>query len=117
MTGRNDYPAGGLLFTGPGDNVRLRDTGAEVQFFPAAVKNPLRLLWNAHRIVKVIGRDGVDLVHARSGGRPYHDHREFEWSDVVRAAGGFTPLESRRFPNPCGCWMTSVPGEIVVVPA
>ena len=45
---------------------RLRDTGAEVQFFPAAVKNPLRLLWNVHRIVKVIGRDGVDLVHARS---------------------------------------------------
>jgi len=24
---------------------RLRDTGAEVQFFPAAVKSPLRLLW------------------------------------------------------------------------
>src|SRR4029079_833337 len=45
---------------------RLRDTGAEVQFFPAAAKNPLRLLWNAHRIANVIRRDGVDLVHASS---------------------------------------------------
>ena len=45
---------------------RLRDTGAEVQFFPAAAKNPFRLLWNAHRVANVIRRDGVDLVHARS---------------------------------------------------
>ncbi len=45
---------------------RLRDTGAEVQFFPAAAKSPFRLLWNAHRIANVIRRDGVDLVHARS---------------------------------------------------
>jgi glycosyltransferase involved in cell wall biosynthesis len=45
---------------------RLRDTGAEVQFFPAAAKMPFRLLWNAHRIANVIRRDGVDLVHARS---------------------------------------------------
>ena len=44
---------------------RLRDTGAEVQFFPAAVKSPWRLLWNAHRIVNVIGRDG-----RRPGARP-----------------------------------------------
>ena len=33
---------------------RLRDTGAELQFFPAAVKNPLRLLWNAHRIADIV---------------------------------------------------------------
>jgi glycosyltransferase involved in cell wall biosynthesis len=45
---------------------RLRDTGAEVQFFPAAAKMPFRLLWNAYRIANVIRRDGVDLVHARS---------------------------------------------------
>lgn len=45
---------------------RLRDTGAELQFFPAAAKNPVRLLWNAHRIVNVVRRDGVDLIHARS---------------------------------------------------
>jgi len=45
---------------------RLRDTGAELQFFPAAAKNPIRLLWNAHRIANVVRRDGVDLIHARS---------------------------------------------------
>ena len=56
---------------------RLRDTGAEVQFFPAAAKSPLRLLWNAHRIANVIRRDGVDLVHARS--------RAPAWSALIAA--------------------------------
>jgi len=45
---------------------RLRDTGAQVQFFPAAVKNPIRLMWNVRRIAEVVRRDGVDLIHARS---------------------------------------------------
>jgi glycosyltransferase involved in cell wall biosynthesis len=45
---------------------RLRDTGAELQFFAAASKNPLRLLWNAYRIADIVRRDGVDLIHARS---------------------------------------------------
>ncbi|MFA9442881.1 MAG: glycosyltransferase, partial [Hyphomicrobium sp.] len=45
---------------------RLRDTGAQVQFFPAAVKNPIRLMWNVHRIAEVVWRDGVNLIHARS---------------------------------------------------
>lgn len=45
---------------------RLRDTGAQVQFFPAAVKNPMRLMWNVRRIAEVVRRDGVDLIHARS---------------------------------------------------
>ena len=29
---------------------RLRDTGAELQFFPAAAKNPVRLWWNSRRM-------------------------------------------------------------------
>jgi glycosyltransferase involved in cell wall biosynthesis len=45
---------------------RLRDTGAELQFFPAAAKDPFRLLWNAHRIADVVRRHRVDLIHARS---------------------------------------------------
>lgn len=45
---------------------RLRDSGAEVHFFPAAVKNPVRLLWNARSIAKAIRREQIDLVHARS---------------------------------------------------
>src|SRR6476646_5840050 len=32
---------------------RLRDTGAELQFFPAAAKNPVRLWWNGRRIAEV----------------------------------------------------------------
>jgi glycosyltransferase involved in cell wall biosynthesis len=45
---------------------RLRDVGAELEFFAAASKNPVRLLWNAHAIAKIIRREGVDLIHARS---------------------------------------------------
>src|SRR5436853_856026 len=45
---------------------RLRDTGAELQFFAAAAKNPIRLLWNAYSITDVIRRNGVGLIHARS---------------------------------------------------
>ncbi|MHA1180241.1 MAG: glycosyltransferase, partial [Alphaproteobacteria bacterium] len=45
---------------------RLRDTGAQLQFFPAAVKNPIRLMWNVRRIAEVVRRNGVDLIHARS---------------------------------------------------
>lgn len=60
----------------------------------------LALLWNT--------RDGsvpwvaelTDLVERRAGGRPYEDHRERPWEDVVAASGRFGPLESQRFPNP-----------------
>ncbi len=45
---------------------RLRDTGAEVRFFPAATKSPIRLLWNAQRMARAIRRDHIDLIHARS---------------------------------------------------
>lgn len=45
---------------------RLRDTGAEVNFFAAASKNPVRLLWNARRMAAIVRREGVDLIHARS---------------------------------------------------
>jgi glycosyltransferase involved in cell wall biosynthesis len=56
---------------------RLRDAGAEVQFFPAAAKSPFRILWNAHRIAHVVRRDGVDLIHARS--------RAPAWSALIAA--------------------------------
>ena len=63
---------------------RLRDTGAEVQFFPAAAKMPFRLLWNARRIAHVIRRDGVDLVHARS--------RAPAWSALMAARNTGVPF-------------------------
>lgn len=56
---------------------RLRDTGGELQFFPAAAKSPLRLMWNAHRIANVVRRDRVDLIHARS--------RAPAWSALIAA--------------------------------
>jgi glycosyltransferase involved in cell wall biosynthesis len=40
--------------------------GGEVMPFPAATKNPLRLLANARAIARIIGSERVDLVHARS---------------------------------------------------
>ena len=56
---------------------RLRDTGAQLQFFPAAAKAPWRLIWNARRIARVIRRDKVDLIHARS--------RAPAWSALIAA--------------------------------
>lgn len=44
----------------------LEDRGGEFVPFPAASKNPLRLLWNAGEIARMIAAEGVDLVHARS---------------------------------------------------
>jgi glycosyltransferase involved in cell wall biosynthesis len=40
--------------------------GGEVVPFPAATKNPLRLLANIRRIADIAAREGVDLIHARS---------------------------------------------------
>jgi len=56
---------------------RLRDTGAEVNFFPAATKNPIQLLWNAHRIANIVRRQNVSLIHARS--------RAPAWSALIAA--------------------------------
>jgi glycosyltransferase involved in cell wall biosynthesis len=56
---------------------RLRDVGAELEFFAAASKNPVRLLWNAHAIAKIVRREGVDLIHARS--------RAPAWSALIAA--------------------------------
>ena len=40
--------------------------GGEVMPFPAATKNPLRMLANAGAIARIVRREHVDLVHARS---------------------------------------------------
>lgn len=41
-----------------------------------------------------------DLVERRTGGRPYSDHRERPWSDVIAEVGRFGPVDEQRFPNP-----------------
>jgi len=45
---------------------RLKELGADVRIFPAATKNPLRLVANAVRIARIVRRENVALVHARS---------------------------------------------------
>jgi SAM-dependent methyltransferase len=60
----------------------------------------LLMVWNVRDESFDWVRDLTDLVEERSGGRPYHDHRERDWRDVVAEAGGFGPLEERRFANP-----------------
>jgi len=45
---------------------RLKATGADVRIFPAATKNPVKLIANAAAIAKIVQAEGVDLVHARS---------------------------------------------------
>ena len=43
-----------------------RQQGAEIIRFPAATKNPLRMLANARRLAAIVGEQGIDLIHARS---------------------------------------------------
>lgn len=45
---------------------RLENAGGEFVPFAAASKNPVRILWNAQAMARLIGLEGVDLVHARS---------------------------------------------------
>jgi SAM-dependent methyltransferase len=65
-----------------------------------ASQGGLQLVWNVRDESVDWVRTLTDLIHSRSGGRPYDDHREQPWHDIVAAAGGFTPLLSRRFWNP-----------------
>jgi glycosyltransferase involved in cell wall biosynthesis len=61
--------AGGraLVLAEPGRLVAtVEAVGGEVLPFPAAAKNPLRILANARRIARIAAREEVDLIHARS---------------------------------------------------
>ena len=51
--------------------------GGELTVFPAATKNPLRILANARRIAKLVVHEQVDLLHARS--------RAPAWSALIAA--------------------------------
>jgi glycosyltransferase involved in cell wall biosynthesis len=44
----------------------VANAGGQVIPFPAATKNPLRILANARRMARIAAREGVDLIHARS---------------------------------------------------
>lgn len=63
---------------------RIAAAGGEFVPFPAATKNPIRLLWNARVIRRMIEREGVDLVHARS--------RAPAWSAMIAARRASKPF-------------------------
>lgn len=79
--------AGGraLVFTEGG---RMADdvtrVGGEIVPFPAATKNPARIIANAFRLARVIRDDRADLIHARS--------RAPAWSAYVAAKMTGTPF-------------------------
>jgi len=58
--------------------------GGEISEFPAATKNPLRMLANAYAIERLIRQRGVDLVHARS--------RAPAWSALMAARRARVPF-------------------------
>src|SRR5262249_51943016 len=79
--------AGGraLVLAEPGRLVtRVTAAGGEVTPFPAASKNPIRMLANAQAMVRMIAQQDVDLVHARS--------RAPAWSALFAARAAKVPV-------------------------
>ena len=44
----------------------VRDAGGEIVVFPAATKNPAKIALNGSRLARLVAREGIDLLHARS---------------------------------------------------
>lgn len=63
---------------------RITASGGVFVPFAAATKNPVRMLWNAHQIRRMIASEGVDLVHARS--------RAPAWSALIAARRAGVPF-------------------------
>ncbi len=63
---------------------KLADAGGELIRFPAATKNPARILWNAKNISEIIRARGVNLIHARS--------RAPAWSALIAARRSKIPF-------------------------
>ncbi len=63
---------------------RIEKAGGVFIPFPAATKNPLRILWNARRIADFVREESVDLIHARS--------RAPAWSALMAARDTGVPF-------------------------
>jgi glycosyltransferase involved in cell wall biosynthesis len=63
---------------------RVAAAGGEVRPFPAATKNPARMLVNALAISRLVTSEGVDLIHARS--------RAPAWSALIAARRSGVPF-------------------------
>ncbi len=75
-----------LVLAEPGGRLRrsVVAAGGEVLAFPAATKNPLRILANARAIARLAIREGVHLIHARS--------RAPAWSALLAARRAHVPF-------------------------
>ncbi|HPU38135.1 MAG TPA: class I SAM-dependent methyltransferase [Microthrixaceae bacterium] len=60
----------------------------------------LALVWNVRDESVPWVDELTQLVEERTGGRPYDDHRERPWSEVVAESGLFDAVVVQRFPNP-----------------
>lgn len=63
---------------------RLAAVGGELVIFPAATKNPMKLLANATAIERIARKENVDLIHARS--------RAPAWSAFIAARRAKLPF-------------------------
>ena len=63
---------------------RIAAAGGEPISFPAATKNPLKLIANARAIARMAASEGVDLIHARS--------RAPAWSGLLAARRSAVPF-------------------------
>ncbi len=63
---------------------QIARAGGELIIFPAGAKNPVLLLANVHRLVRLMAREGVDLLHARS--------RAPAWSALLAARIAHLPF-------------------------
>ena len=63
---------------------RIGEAGGTIITFPAATKNPFRIMSNAARLKRLVGDLGVDLVHARS--------RAPAWSALIGTRLATIPL-------------------------
>lgn len=63
---------------------RIRAAGGEAMDFPAASKNPARIVANGYALARIIAREGVDLIHARS--------RAPAWSALIAARRAKVPF-------------------------
>lgn len=63
---------------------RLAAVGGELVIFPAATKNPMKLLANASAIERIARKENVDLIHARS--------RAPAWSALIAARRAKLPF-------------------------
>jgi glycosyltransferase involved in cell wall biosynthesis len=73
-----------VVSTGGRLAARIIAAGGEIATFPAASKNPARILWNGRSLKALAEREGVSLLHARS--------RAPAWSALLAARSLGLPL-------------------------